>query len=140
MIRLMTATTALLAGLSAPVTAQETHEWGEKNADFEPAFENQTRAPLEVTDLEFEDREIVAGLEHPWAIEALPDGAGLLVTERPGRLVHVTLEGEVSEPISGLPEIFNQAAGDSNRAGLLDVKIGPYIDSRRRRFCSSSPG
>ncbi|MDP4991430.1 MAG: PQQ-dependent sugar dehydrogenase [Marivita lacus] len=140
MIRLMTATTALLAGLSAPVTAQETHEWGEKNADFEPAFENQTRAPLEVTDLEFEDREIVAGLEHPWAIEALPDGAGLLVTERPGRLVHVTLEGEVSEPISGLPEIFNQAAGDSTQAGLLDVKIGPDFESDRWVYMTYAKG
>jgi glucose/arabinose dehydrogenase len=135
MIRSMTTTTALAMCLAAPLAAQDTHSWGDKNADFEPAFENQTRAELVQSDLSFEYRQIAEGLEHPWAVAELPDGAGLLVTERPGRLVHVTLEGEVSDPISGLPEIFNQSAGNSTQAGLLDVKLGPdFADDRMVYF------
>ncbi|WP_299794342.1 PQQ-dependent sugar dehydrogenase [uncultured Marivita sp.] len=140
MIRSMTTTTALAVCLAAPLAAQETHTWGEKNADFEPAFENQTRAELVQSDLTFEYRQIAEGLEHPWAVAELPDGAGLLVTERPGRLVHVTLEGEVSDPISGLPEIFNQSAGNSTQAGLLDVKLGPDFAEDRMVYFTYAKG
>jgi glucose/arabinose dehydrogenase len=140
MFRLMTTTTVLVAGLSAPLAAQDTHSWGDKEADFEPAFENQTRAELVDTGVDVAFSEIVTGLEHPWAIEQLPDDTGLLVTERPGRLVHVTLEGTVSEPIKGLPEIFNQSAGSSTQAGLLDVKIGPNFDEDRRVYFTYSKG
>jgi len=138
--QMMTTTTALLSLMAAPALAQDVHEWGEKNADFEPAFENQTRAELVQTDAEFAFREIADGLEHPWAVEALPDEQGLLVTERPGRLVHVTLDGEVSEPIQGVPEVFNQSAGDSTQAGLLDVKLGPNFDSERWVYMTYSKG
>lgn len=140
MIRFMTTTTALVAGLAAPLAAQDTHQWGDKKADFEPAFENQTRAELAPSDLSFEYREVTGGLEHPWAIEALPDAQGLLVTERPGRLVHVTLEGDVSDPISGLPEIFNESAGSGTQAGLLDVKIGPDFESDRWVYLTYAKG
>lgn len=140
MNRLMTTTTALVAILAAPLAAQETHEWGEKNANFEPAFENQTRADLVVSDLTYTYRSLADGLEHPWAVAALPDGAGLLVTERPGRLVHVTLDGEVSEPIAGLPEIFNESAGNSTQAGLLDVKVGPNFAEDRMIYFTYAKG
>lgn len=140
MNRLMTTTTALVAILAAPLAAQEMHQWGEKNANFEPAFENQTRAELVSSDLSFDYRSLTAGLEHPWAVAELPDGAGLLVTERPGRLKHVTLEGDVSEPIAGLPEIFNQSAGDSTQAGLLDVKVGPDFAEDRMIYFTYSKG
>ena len=140
MTRSLTTTTALVACLAAPLAAQDTHEWGEKNANFEPAFDNQTRAELVSSDMSFSFREITAGLVHPWAVEELPDGQGVLVTERPGRLVHVTLEGEVSEPISGLPEIFNQSAGDSTQAGLLDVKLGPNFAEDRWVYMTYAKG
>ncbi|MBM2324306.1 PQQ-dependent sugar dehydrogenase [Marivita cryptomonadis] len=140
MIRSMTTTTALAMCLAAPAAAQETHSWGAKNADFEPAFENQTRAELAQSDLTFEYRQITEGLEHPWAVAELPDGAGLLVTERPGRLVHVSLDGDVSEPISGLPEIFNQSAGNSTQAGLLDVKVGPNFAEDRMIYFTYAKG
>lgn len=120
-----TATLALTALLALPAAAQDVHEWGPRNAGFEPAFDNQTRAELVQSDMEFEFRQIAGGLEHPWGIAELPDGQGLLVTERPGRLVHVSLDGTVSEPISNLPEIFNQSANGNTQAGLLDVKLGP---------------
>ncbi|WP_439124692.1 PQQ-dependent sugar dehydrogenase [Marivita sp.] len=140
MTRLMTTTTAILVGLAAPLAAQDSHQWGEKNANFEPAFENQTRADLVSSDLSYAYREIVSGLEHPWAIEALPRDKGLLVTERPGRLVHVSMDGDVSDPISGLPKIFNQSAGNSTQAGLLDVKIGPNFDTDRWVYFTYAKG
>ena len=139
MFRTMT-TTALVGLLAAPAFAQDVHQWGDKEADFEPAFENQTRAELVQSDIATETRELATGLEHPWGMAELPNGDGLLVTERPGRLVHVALDGTVSDPISGLPEIFNQSAGNSTQAGLLDVKIGPDFADDRMVYFTYSKG
>lgn len=58
---------------------------------------------------------MVTGLEEPWAIDFLPDGA-VLVTERDGRLLRVA-DGAV-QPIDGLPGVFSQGQG-----GLLDVMV-----------------
>ena len=46
----------------------------------------------------------VAKFEEPWAMTFLPDGR-LLVTEKPGRLLVVTQEGQKSAPVSGLPDV-----------------------------------
>lgn len=67
----------------------------------------------------FELRELVAGLEHPWGLAFLPDGA-MLVTERPGRLRRIDAKGRISAPIAGLPRIFV-----SGQAGLMDVALSP---------------
>ena len=65
------------------------------------------------------------GLNHPWGIVFLPDG-GALVTERSGRLRHVSEGGSVSAPISGLPEVVARGQG-----GLLDVTLHPaFADNR----------
>lgn len=59
--------------------------------------------------------EILAdGLEHPWGIDFLPDGAAL-ITERPGRL-RIFEKGALSEPVAGVPEVAVMGQG-----GLLDV-------------------
>lgn len=67
----------------------------------------------------FELREVVSGLEHPWGLAFLPDGA-MLVTERAGRLRRIGSDGSVSAPISGLPKIYVDG-----QAGLLDVALSP---------------
>jgi glucose/arabinose dehydrogenase len=78
---------------------------------------------------------VAEGLEHPWGMAFLPDGA-LLVTERPGRLRLVTPDGAVSKPIAGLPEIWARGQG-----GLLDVALDPDFAENRRIFLSySAPG
>lgn len=69
----------------------------------------------------FDVIEVVSGLENPWALAFLPDGA-MLVTERPGRLRRIGADGKVSEPISGLPDIFVDG-----QAGLLDVALSPQF-------------
>ena len=76
--------------------------------------------------------EVVAnGLEHPWGIEPLPDGA-LLVTERPGTL-RVVKDGKVSDPVSGLPDIAAVGQG-----GLLDVALARDFATSRTIFMSYS--
>ena len=60
---------------------------------------------------------VAENLEHPWGMAFLPDGR-VLVTERPGRLRIVSMDGEVSEPIAGIPRVYAVGQG-----GLLDVAI-----------------
>jgi hypothetical protein len=60
-------------------------------------------------------RLIAGGLEHPWAVAVLPDGAGFLVTERPGRLRHITRDGVVSAPIGGRAGGLRRLAGRASR-------------------------
>ncbi len=66
---------------------------------------------------EFQIITVAEGLEHPWGMAFLPDGS-LLVTERAGRLLHIS-NGDISE-ISGLPEIHAGGQG-----GLLDIALHP---------------
>ncbi|MBX3725101.1 MAG: PQQ-dependent sugar dehydrogenase [Xanthomonadales bacterium] len=62
---------------------------------------------------------IAGDLAHPWGMAFLPDGR-MLVTERPGRLRIVTADGQVSEPVAGVPEVHARGQG-----GLLDVALDP---------------
>jgi len=62
---------------------------------------------------------VATGLEHPWAVEPLPDGR-FLVTERPGRVRIVSADGTLSPPLSGVPAVAAFGQG-----GLLDVALDP---------------
>lgn len=62
---------------------------------------------------------VTGGLEHPWALAFLPDGA-ILVTERPGRL-RLIVDGRLDPvPVAGLPQIVADGQG-----GLLDLALDP---------------
>lgn len=61
---------------------------------------------------------VASGLTHPWSAAELPDGQWL-VTERPGRLVRIDAQGEVTR-LSGVPEVSTRGQG-----GLLDVVLHP---------------
>lgn len=62
--------------------------------------------------------EILANrLEHPWSIAVLPD-RNLLITERPGRLIHFDYQSHRKTPVSGLPEIHAHGQG-----GLLGICV-----------------
>jgi len=56
------------------------------------------------------------GLEHPWGLDFLPDGA-VIVTERPGRL-RLLVDGKLSDPLPGVPKVLSGSQG-----GLLDVTL-----------------
>ncbi len=79
--------------------------------------------------------QIAHGLERPWSVALLPDGS-FLVTERPGRLRRIAVDGALSPPIAGVPKVFAEGQG-----GLLDVVLAPdFASSRRIYFSYAEPG
>ncbi|TNF53274.1 MAG: PQQ-dependent sugar dehydrogenase, partial [Burkholderiales bacterium] len=58
---------------------------------------------------------VARGLQNPWAVAFIGDGR-MLVTERPGRMRVVQPDGQLGEPLAGVPAV--QAVG---QGGLLDV-------------------
>jgi aldose sugar dehydrogenase len=78
---------------------------------------------------------IAKGLEHPWSLAFLPDKR-MLVTERPGRLRLVEADGRISEPLTGVPQVYASGQG-----GLLDVVLSPTFDKDRLVYLSfAEPG
>jgi glucose/arabinose dehydrogenase len=66
----------------------------------------------------------IATLDEPWAMTFLPDGR-LLITEKKGRLLVVTQDGDQSQPITGVPDVDYGGQG-----GLGDVALHPeYADN-----------
>lgn len=96
----------------------------------QPAFAGQTRAPLINNHIQLNSQIIADGLVHLWGMDQLPDGRWL-VTERPGRLRLVSVDGTVSGPIAGLPEVDARGQG-----GLLDVVVRDDFTSTRRVWWS----
>ena len=76
----------------------------------------QTNAP-EAPKTAIQVKEIAKGLQNPWSLQFLPDGR-ILVTERPGLMRLISMDGKVSEPVEGLPNVVNKGQG-----GLLDVLL-----------------
>lgn len=71
---------------------------------------DSSAGPLEV-------ETVAGGLANPWGLAFLPDGR-MLVTEKQGRLRVVTRSGQLSAPISGVPDVWASGQG-----GLLDVAV-----------------
>lgn len=65
---------------------------------------------------------VADGLENPWAVAFLPDGS-MLVTEKPGRLNHISRDGSERRTLDGLPRIHAFRQG-----GLLDVSVHPNFE------------
>lgn len=97
-----------------------------------PAFAGQTRACEAKSAVSFDVVVLAKGLEHPWAVEPMPDG-DLLVTEKPGRLRIVSAQGEIGPPIAGVPEVDARGQG-----GLLDAALSPKFESDRTIYLSFS--
>jgi len=78
---------------------------------------------------------VVKGLQDPWAVAFLPDGR-MLITERAGRLRIAQADGQLSEPLAGLP-----AVSVGGQCGLLDVAVDPAFASNQRiYFTFAEPG
>jgi glucose/arabinose dehydrogenase len=78
----------------------------------------------------FEVRTVARGLEHPWGLAFLPDGA-MLVTERTGRLRIIDEGGRLSPPVRGLPKVDARDQG-----GLLDIALDPAFRDNQRIYWS----
>ena len=78
---------------------------------------------------------VADGLEQPWGLAFLPDGR-MLVTEKEGRLRLVGPDGTLSEPLAGVPEVY-----DSGQGGLLVVALDPDFAANQLVYLSfSEPG
>lgn len=115
------ATAGLLAGCPGPV----------EESPAQAAAESSTSAPS----AGYRVVTVAEGLEHPWGMAFLPDGEGILVTERPGRL-RIVRDGQVGPPIDGVPPV--RAQGES---GLLDIALHPDFANNRLVYLSyAKPG
>ncbi len=74
---------------------------------------------------------VASGLENPWSLAFLPDGA-MLVTERPGRL-RIVQDGVLSDPIANVPDVVAKKQG-----GLLDVALHPDFAKNRLIYLTFS--
>jgi aldose sugar dehydrogenase len=102
-------------------------------ADAKPAFAGQTRAPAMNSGIQLAVETVATGLSEPWGIAVMPDGS-VLVTERTGKLKHITRAGAVKE-ISGAPETDTRGQG-----GLLDISLAPdFASSRSIYMCYAEP-
>lgn len=101
-----------------PTLAMAQVDQGAPNADFVPAFEGQTRAPLlDASRLSVDV--FASGFDFPWGIAPLPDGR-FLVTERGGDMQIVGADGARLGNVQGVPDV-----AAVNQGGLLDVAVSP---------------
>lgn len=70
---------------------------------------------------------MVTNLTEPWGFGFLPEG-GVLITERAGRLLHVSAQGQ-SQEVRGLPRV-----ADGGQGGLLDVMLPRDFAQSREVF------
>lgn len=102
------------------------------NSNLKPAFVGQTRVGGVTTQTPYETKMLTDKLDRPWGIVALPDGR-LLVTEKEGTMRIVATTGNVSEKITGLPDV-----NDAGQGGLLGVTIDPDFTNNRMLYWTFS--
>ncbi len=107
----------VLAALTGPALI------GNAEAQANPAPER-----VATQDYELLVETVTSGLEHPWSLAFLPDGA-MLVTERAGTVRLVSADGRVSDPLAGTPPV-----ADINQGGMLDIALDPDFAENRRVY------
>ncbi|TCU25411.1 glucose/arabinose dehydrogenase [Rhizobium azibense] len=98
---------------------------------FAPGFAAAAEKRVETEKVAVIVETLAEGLEHPWAVEALPDGA-YLVTERPGRM-RIVKDSKLSDPIGGVPDVRARGQG-----GLMDVAVAPDFATSRTIYFTAS--
>jgi aldose sugar dehydrogenase len=108
---------------SSPIAASPT------NTPTESKPANQT-----ATAPNFRQATVLTGLEHPWSLAWLPDGA-MLITERPGRL-RIVRNGVLDPtPIAGVPSVLAVGQG-----GLMEVSLHPRFAENQLIYLTYSHG
>jgi len=114
----------VLAACDAPETGENAPNNSNENAD---EFEAET---LSSEYVEMRLDRVIGDLENPWSVAFLNDDE-YLVTEKPGRLLHVR-DGEATE-IDGLPTIESHRQG-----GLMDVVLHPEFEDNGQIYLTFS--
>ena len=96
-----------------------------------PSFADEETKVIETDKVRVQVETVASGLDHPWAVQVLPDGA-YIVTERPGAL-RIVRDGKVGSPVSGLPKI-----SASGQGGLLDVALDPQFPTNRTLYFTAT--
>jgi glucose/arabinose dehydrogenase len=81
-----------------------------------PEWAGQTHAPRVALSVPYTTEVVASGIANGYSIEFMPDGRILLV-ERPGRLKIIDRSGQISAPLTGLPQIF--AGGPQGLVGAI---------------------
>jgi len=102
------------------------------NADYQPAFEGQTRTAGVKTRTPYGHSVLTDKLDSPWGIAVLPDGR-LLITEKKGTMRIVSADGTLGEVIRGIPEVDSRGQG-----GLLGLALDPDFPNNRMVYWSFS--
>ena len=100
-------------------------ETKQPNTNYKPAFEGQTRIAGVKTQTPIDVKVLNSGLTKPWGITSLPDGR-FLITEKGGTMRIASTTGELSEAITGLPQVNSKGQG-----GLLGLTIDPAFSTNR---------
>lgn len=79
---------------------------------------------------------VADGLDHPWGMAFLPDGA-IVVTERdPGTIRVVDKDGNVRRPLANVPKAYTSGQG-----GMLDIAVDPDFEKNELIYFSyAEPG
>ena len=77
---------------------------------------------------------VAEGLNFPWSIAFLP-GGDYLVAMRSGEVRNISADGNISEPITGLPESYVMSQG-----GYFDITADPDFISNQRIYLSLAHG
>lgn len=122
---------ALLSSCNKPVKYGPPVETEPKIVtDQAPAFEGQTRAPGIKTEAQFKVEILTDSLKLPWGLDFLPDGR-MVVSEREGKIRVLSKDGEIGEPLSGVPPVRYELV-----SGMTDVKVAPDFSTSRYIFWS----
>lgn len=113
-------------------TVHEPVETKDPVTEYTPAFAGQTRIAGVKTSTGYEGSVLTDDLNSPWGITSLPQGR-LLITEKEGTMRIATQQGELSDPITGLPEVDSRGQG-----GLLGLTVDPDFTNNRMVFWTFS--
>ncbi|MBD1852667.1 PQQ-dependent sugar dehydrogenase [Leptolyngbya sp. FACHB-711] len=121
---------------SSPATGTSSEPATATKENNQTGGSNQTiaQAPASGAAQRYRQTVVLDGLEHPWSMAWLPDGA-MLVTERPGRLRIVRNDVLDPTPIAGVPPVFASGQG-----GLMEVSLHPQFAQNRFVYLTYSHG
>jgi aldose sugar dehydrogenase len=91
-------------------------------------------AGLSAAAAEYEVETVSSGLHYPWSLAQLPDGS-LLVTERRGKLLHISADGGSREEITGVPATWLAGQG-----GFFDIVLHPEFAANQLVYLAYARG
>lgn len=90
--------------------------------------------PLTSTHSGLKQNTLLSNLDRPWGMTWIAEEK-MLITERSGRLIAVSLQDQSTQNVTGLPSVFASGQG-----GLLDVAVHPNFQSNRWVYFSYAKG